>query len=223
MSNLKHIAIVMDGNGRWATEKGLNRLKGHQKGVEVVDDITTYCRDINLPMLTLYAFSEENWERPKEEVNGLMQLLADFMINKREKMLKNNIHFNPIGNLKKLPDFVLDILYQLEEETKPNSKMDLNIALSYSGKQDIVFAAKKMVENNIEITEENFSKHLLTNDVDLLIRTGGDIRISNFLLWQIAYAELYFEKKYWPDFTPADLQHIIDIFSQRERRFGKIN
>ncbi len=219
----------MDGNGRWAQKNGFPRTDGHKKGASVVHEIVTHCRKIGIKALTLYAFSEENWGRPKEEISILMELLLEFMVKERVTMLDNGIHFNPIGTLEKLPDFLKNTLFDLEKETSINAVMELNIALSYSGRQDILNAIKNIIsQNNFDtysITEDFFSQKLSTfnsGDVDLLIRTGGDFRISNFLLWESAYAELFFEQKLWPEFTADDLDRIINNFSQRDRRFGLI-
>jgi len=227
---INHLAIIMDGNGRWAKEQNLKRVEGHKKGADVVRDIVTHVRKLNIKALTLYAFSEENWGRPKTEVSTLMKLLVEFMISERKTLLKNNIHFHPIGNLNKLPPFVKPLLKKLDKDTKKDSVMELNLALSYSGRSDLVHAVKNIVSMNIDpkdITEdvitENLSTHNFGNDVDLLIRTGGDNRISNFLLWELSYAELFFEKSYWPDFTPNKLDSILNDFYKRDRRFGLIS
>ena len=227
-NSLKHLAIIMDGNGRWATQKGLKRVEGHKKGAEVVRDIVTHVRKLNIKSLTLYAFSEENWGRPKSEIASLMKLLTEFMISERKTLLENQIHFHPIGNIEKLPSFVKPLLKNLEKETQKNSVMTLNLALSYSGRSDIINALKKITSLNISqdlINEDLFERYLSTygsGDVDLLIRTGGDKRISNFLLWELSYAELYFEKSYWPDFNSEKLDKIIKDFKTRDRRFGLI-
>jgi len=228
-NQIKHLAIIMDGNGRWAEEQGLKRVKGHKKGADVVRDIVTHARKLNIKSLTLYAFSEENWGRPKNEVSTLMTLLVDFMKSEKKLLLNNNIHFHPIGNIEKLPLFVKPILKKLDKDTKKDAVMELNLALSYSGRSDLVNAVKKIVKSNIETKDisedtitQNLSTHNFGNDVDLLIRTGGDQRISNFLLWELSYAELFFEKSYWPDFTPEKLDEILDNFQNRDRRFGLI-
>ena len=222
-----HLAIIMDGNGRWATALDLERTEGHKAGAEIVTDIVTHCRKIGINYLTLYAFSEENWGRPKEEVNLLMELLFDFVIEKRKILLDNNIHFHPIGDLEKLPSFLKDSLFQLEKDTQKNSKMVLNLALSYSSRKDILRVIKNFKDSGLELNEKNLTKMLYTGnfgeDVDLLIRTGGEKRISNFLLWEISYAELFFEKSYWPDFTPKLLDSILFNFKDRKRRYGLIN
>lgn len=226
-----HIAIIMDGNGRWANERGLKRIEGHRRGGEVVDDITTYAREIGIKYLTLYAFSTENWHRDPEEVSFLMQLLADFLRDKREKIMKNDIRLNAIGNISDLPDFVKERLYSLMEESSNNSSMVLTLALSYGSRSEIINAVKTLVRDYSEakikvddITEEKFSETLYTKgmpDPDILLRTGGEKRVSNFLLYQISYAELIFVEKKWPDFTPADLEDSIIEFQNRQRRFGR--
>jgi len=226
---IKHLAIIMDGNGRWAKNLGFKRAKGHKKGAEVVRDIITHVRKLGIKSLTLYAFSEENWGRPKTEVSTLMSLLVDFMKSEKALLLENKIHFHPIGNLEKLPVFVKPILKKLDKDTKENAVMELNLALSYSGRSDLVNAVKNIVNSKIDsknITEETITQNLSTynfgNDVDLLIRTGGDNRISNFLLWELSYAELFFEKSYWPDFTAKKLDEILNDFYKRDRRFGLV-
>ena len=226
---LNHLAIIMDGNGRWATNKNLKRIEGHKNGADVVRNIVTHVRKLGIKNLTLYAFSEENWGRPKTEISALMKLLLDFIISERKTLIDNQIHFHPIGNIDKLPSFVRPLVKKLDIDTKDNALMELNLALSYSGRSDLVNAIKKIIKNNIppqNITENTITEHLSTfnhgNDVDLLIRTGGDHRISNFLLWELSYAELYFEKSYWPDFTTDKLDKILKDFYQRDRRFGLI-
>jgi len=228
-NQIKHLAIIMDGNGRWAKNLGLKRVEGHKKGADVVRDIVTHVRKLGIKSLTLYAFSEENWGRPKTEVSTLMSLLIDFMKSEKKLLLNNNIHFHPIGNLEKLPLLVKPIMNKLDKDTKKGSVMELNLALSYSGRSDIVSAVKKIVKSNIsekKITEDTITENLSTynfgNDVDLLIRTGGDYRISNFLLWELSYAELHFEKSCWPDFTTQKLDEILNDFHKRDRRFGLV-
>ncbi len=230
LQQINHLAVIMDGNGRWAKNKGLKRVEGHKKGANVVRDIVTHVRKLNIKNLTLYAFSEENWGRPKTEVSTLMKLLVEFMTSERKTLLENNIHFHPIGNLDKLPPFVKPLLKKLDRDTKNNSVMELNLALSYSGRSDLVNAVKNIVNSGIKpdkITEDTITENLSTynfgNDVDLLIRTGGDKRISNFLLWELSYAELFFENLYWPDFTPDRLDEILNDFYKRDRRFGLVS
>ncbi|MCX7943905.1 MAG: isoprenyl transferase [Deltaproteobacteria bacterium] len=226
-----HIAIIMDGNGRWANERGLKRIEGHKKGGDVVDDITTYARQLGIKYLTLYAFSTENWQRDPEEVSFLMQLLADFLREKREKILNNNIRLNAIGNIDDLPQLVKERLIAVMNESSKNSEMVLTLALSYGSRSEIVNAVKSILRDSSqgkisvdELTEQRFSDYLYTKgmpDPDILLRTGGEKRISNFLLYQISYSELIFVEKKWPDFTPSDLEEAIIEFQRRQRRFGR--
>ena len=227
----KHTAIIMDGNGRWAEQKGMPRIFGHQNGVTAVRRIVESASKFNIKYLTLFTFSVENWDRPRSEVDTLMGLLVQTLKDQFEDMFKNNIKLNAIGDLDTLPGEVREELYTIIESTKDNSGMTLTLALSYGGKQEIFKAVKEIsekVKNDI-ICLDNFddsviNDHLYTSnlpDVDLLIRTSGEKRISNFLLWQIAYAELYFTDVYWPDFTEEDLEKAIVEYQNRERRFGK--
>lgn len=221
---MKHIAIIMDGNGRWAKDKGHSRLEGHRQGVLVAEEIITTVREWKIPYLTLYAFSDENWRRPKEEVDALMILLKEFLSSRQEKMIKNGIRFETIGDIAKLPDAVQATIQETKAVTKNGKEMTLILALSYGAKNEILRAIEKLPTAHAKLEEADFAKLLDTKDFpdpDLLIRTGGEFRISNFLLWQAAYAELYFTKTMWPDFTPADLKKAIGEFGQRERRFGK--
>ncbi len=227
----KHTAIIMDGNGRWAEQKGMPRIFGHQNGVTAVRKIVEAASKFNIKYLTLFTFSVENWDRPTSEVDTLMGLLVQTLKDEFEDMFKNNIKLNAIGDLDSLPNEVREELYTIIESTKGNTGMTLTLALSYGGKQEIFKAVKEIsekVKNDI-ICLDNFddsviNDHLYTSDlpdVDLLIRTSGEKRISNFLLWQIAYAELYFTDVYWPDFTEEDLEKAIVEYQNRERRFGK--
>ena len=227
----KHTAIIMDGNGRWAEQKGMSRIFGHQNGVAAVKKIVEAANKFNIKYLTLFTFSIENWDRPQSEVDTLMSLLVQTLKEEFEDIFRNNIKLNAIGELDTLPDNVRDELYSIIQSTKNNSGMTLTLALSYGGKQEIFKAVKEIsdkVKNDI-ICLDNFddsliNDHLYTRDlpdVDLLIRTSGEQRISNFLLWQIAYAELYFTDIYWPDFTEEDLEKAIVEYQNRERRFGK--
>jgi len=227
----KHTAIIMDGNGRWAEQKGMPRIFGHQNGVTAVRRIVESASKFNIKYLTLFTFSVENWDRPRSEVDTLMGLLVQTLKDQFEDMFKNNIKLNAIGDLDTLPGEVREELYTIIESTKDNTGMTLTLALSYGGKQEIFKAVKEIsekVKNDI-ICLDNFddsviNDHLYTSnlpDVDLLIRTSGEKRISNFLLWQIAYAELYFTDVYWPDFTEEDLEKAIVEYQNRERRFGK--
>ena len=226
-----HIAIIMDGNGRWAKEKGFRRVFGHENGTKSVRTTVESCAELGVKHLTLYAFSTENWKRPKLEVKTLMQLLISSLKKEIGTLQKNNIQLNAIGDLKTLPEKVYKELLHVIDETKENSRMVLTLALSYGSRDELVNAMKLIsdkVKNNIisveSIDETLINQHLYTQnlpDVDLLIRTSGEKRISNFLLWQIAYAELYFTDVYWPDFTNEHLYEAIVNYQKRERRFGK--
>ena len=227
----KHVAIIMDGNGRWAKQKGLIRTIGHEKGSTAVREVVEASAEIGIENLTLYAFSTENWKRPKFEVDTLMKLLVSSLKKEIQKLHDNNIKLNAIGNLKLLPKKVLAELTDVIERTKNNSRMTLTLALSYGSREEIVNAMKEIgekVKNNIisheKIDETIINEHLYTRnlpDVDLLIRTSGEQRISNFLLWQIAYAELYFTEVLWPDFSKEELYVALHSYQNRERRFGK--
>ena len=219
----QHIAIIMDGNGRWANERGKERSYGHQAGVEAVRRITSECTRLGVKFLTLYTFSTENWGRPADEVAALMGLVLSSLED--EIFMKNNVRFRVIGDRKRLPDAVQQKLRETEEHTAQNDAMTMVVALSYSSRWEITEAVRQIVsEGQQDITEETISQHLTTNfmpDPDLLIRTGGELRISNYLLWQIAYSELYFCNTYWPDFDEAALHKAIESYQQRQRRSGK--
>ena len=227
----RHIAIIMDGNGRWAQQKGYNRIYGHNKGVKSVREIVEEALNLNIPYLTLYAFSVDNWNRPKNEIGTLMDLLVNSLKSEFEKLIENNIRLNTIGNIKSLPKRVQEEVNNVTNKTKSNDKMVLTIALSYGAREEIENVikniAKEVKNNTISIENVDHSiinKHLYTQnlpDVDLLIRTSGEQRISNFLLWQIAYAELYFTDVYWPDFGKKDFYKALFNYQKRERRFGK--
>ena len=226
-----HIAIIMDGNGRWAKAKGKNRLFGHRNGVKAVQKTVEESTRLGVKHLTLYAFSTENWKRPQKEINTLMNLLVKSLKKELEQMLQNDIRLNTIGNLSKLPLSVQEELNQTIEKTKKNSRMTLTLALNYGGKEELTHAFREIafkVKNNIispeNVDETIINKHLYTQnlpDVDLLIRTSGEQRISNFLLWKIAYAELYFLDILWPEFNETHLHLAIHNYQNRERRFGK--
>ena len=229
----KHIAIIMDGNGRWANEKGQDRLFGHVSGVESVRETVKTGIELGLSYLTLYAFSTENWKRPKEEVDGIMDLLITSIANEIEEFNKNGVRLLTIGEINDLPKQCAKSLNNAIELTKENSKLTLILALNYSSKWEINQALKKIAiavkKDDIaisEITEELIHQHLYTNsipDPELLIRTGGEYRISNFLLWQIAYSELYFTEIQWPDFRRENLVLAIIEYQNRERRFGMLS
>lgn len=226
-----HLAIIMDGNGRWASDKGKKRIFGHRNGVKAVQKVVEEAAELKIKHLTLFAFSTENWKRPREEIGVLMKLLVSSLKSEFEKLLKNRIKLNVIGNIDQLPKIVQDELNYVINKTKNNSKMTLTLALSYGGREEIVSTFIKLaskVKNNIispeKIDQSIINEHLYTHnlpDVDLLIRTSGEKRISNFLLWQIAYAELYFSKVLWPDFTKKHLHKALTSYQKRERRFGK--
>ena len=221
----QHIAIIMDGNGRWAMERGKERSYGHQAGVEAVRRITAECTRMGVKFLTLYTFSTENWNRPADEISALMGLVLTSLED--ELLMKHNVRFRVIGDMKRLPENVQQKLRQTEMRTAANTTMTMVVALSYSSRWEITNAVRLMAEEGIkpeDINEESISKHLTTNfmpDPDLLIRTGGELRISNYLLWQIAYSELYFCDTYWPDFSEEDLHEAIASYQKRQRRFGK--
>lgn len=225
----KSIAIIMDGNGRWATERGKDRSYGHQAGVDTVRRITSECTRLGVKYLTLYTFSTENWNRPQTEIHALMGLVLTSLED--EIFMKNNVRFRVIGDVERLPKEVQDKLHETEEHTKGNTAMTMVVALSYSARWEITKAVRDITrewkENGRpveDITEDVVSQHLETAfmpDPDLLIRTGGECRISNYLLWQIAYTELYFTPVYWPDFTEDDLHKAIESYEKRQRRFGK--
>jgi len=227
----KHLAIIMDGNGRWAKKQGLLRAIGHESGTKSVKTIVQACAKLGIENLTLYAFSTENWNRPKLEVEILMKILVNSLKKELETMQKNNIKLNSIGSLENLPKSVQKELLDVIEKTKNNTRMTLTLALSYGSREEILNTVKKIsnkVKNNIisvdAIDESIFNSHLYTHnlpDVDLVIRTSGEHRISNFLLWQIAYAEFYFTDVLWPDFSEQHLYEAIISYQKRERRFGK--
>ena len=227
-----HLAIIMDGNGRWAKKRLMNRVMGHERGANVVRDIVRTTRELGIGVLTLYAFSTENWQRPKTEVAALMSILKNFLRSEQQDMVANNIRFNVIGQAKRLPEDVQKQIELTKALTHNNSGMILNLALSYGGRDEITRMvrqiAREVQAGRIavdDISPEMISDHLYTKgmpDPDLLIRTSGEMRISNFLLWQIAYAEIFVTETLWPDFTKEELIEILKNFQGRERRFGKV-
>ena len=220
-----HIAIIMDGNGRWAKERGLNRTAGHEEGAKTVRKITQYCSDIGIKYLTLYAFSTENWERPKLEVEFLMKLLERYLKKELDVYLKNNIRFKAIGDLSRFSKSLQKTIFETQEKTANGLGLTQVLALNYGSKDEIIRAVKKLNEQNLEVTEENLESCLDTagmGDVDVLIRTSGEVRLSNYLLWQNAYAEMFFTQSFWADFNDSELDDILSDFSKRERRFGGI-
>jgi len=226
----KHIAIIMDGNGRWAQKRSLNRIAGHRIGIKRAKEAIRSCRELGIHALTLYAFSTENWSRPKREIKALMTLLKQFVRAEGKELVQKNIRLNIIGNIEDLPEDVREVLGEFVHKTKNNTGMILNVALSYSGRIEIIQAVKKIIGDVKQgkltirqINEDMFSHYLFTSgvpDPDLLIRTSGELRISNFLLWQMAYTEIYVTDILWPDFTKENLLSAIVDYQRRERRFG---
>lgn len=224
-----HIAIIMDGNGRWAKARGMNRSMGHQQGVVAVREITTACSNLGVKFLTLYTFSTENWNRPADEVAALMSLILTSL--EEELFMNNNVRLRIIGDLSRVPEVVRESILGLQERTSVNTGMTMVIALSYSSRWEITNTVRQLADEvkqgklqPEDITEQTISSHLTTNfmpDPDLLIRTGGEVRLSNYLLWQCAYTEFYFCDTFWPDFHEADLCKAIEWFQNRERRYGK--
>ncbi len=217
-----HIAIIMDGNGRWAQLQGLKRAKGHEAGAEVVREVTKYCANHKeIERLTLYAFSTENWKRPKLEVEFLMKLLDRYLQKELATYMEYNIRFEPVGDLSGFSRPLLGTIKMVQEKTKHNMGLVQSLALNYGAKDELVRAVNSLVDNNKEVTEESLNSALdCSMPVDLLIRTGGDHRLSNYLLWQVAYAELFFINTLWPDFSTYELETIIHQFTTIERRFG---
>ena len=221
----KHVAIIMDGNGRWAKERGLNRTAGHEEGAKTVRKITSYCSDIGIKYLTLYAFSTENWERPKLEVEFLMKLLDRYLKKELSVYLENNIKFKAIGDISRFSKTLQNTIYETQNKTASCTGLTQVLALNYGSKDEIIRAIKKLNESNLEVNEQNLESCLDTagmGDVDILIRTSGEVRLSNYLLWQNAYAEMFFTQTYWPDFNESELDDILSDFNKRERRFGGI-
>ncbi len=228
----RHIAIIMDGNGRWAKKRGLPRVLGHREGMTALHRTLEEAARLDIPFLTVYAFSTENWQRPAQEVSYLMGLIEEYMKKEIKELERNNIQVKILGSLSPLPEKAQDALRQATERTSSNTGTTLSVALNYGGRTELVMAARRLAQAVLagelapeEITEEIFAAQLETRqmpDPDLLIRTGGEKRISNFLLWQLAYTELYVTPKLWPEFTAADLQEAIGDYKRRTRRFGKI-
>jgi len=227
----RHMAIIMDGNGRWAQEHGLPRVEGHRQGAKAVREVVRAAREVGLRALTLYAFSAQNWQRPVEEVATLMQLLRDYVIEERDEIMDNDIRLIAIGDVDRLPPFAKEPLDALMNDSAGNRGMTLCLALSYGGRESIVAAARAMAEavadgrlSPEDVTEERLTSQLQTSglpQLDLLVRTSGEERLSNFLLWEAAYAELYFTDTYWPAFGKAELYLALESFRGRERRFGR--
>ena len=232
-SNLPyHVAVIMDGNGRWAKKRLMNRINGHEKGADTVRMVIRTAREIGIRILTLFAFSTENWQRPKAEVKALMELLSRFLATEKKEMLDNQIRLNAIGQIERLPRSVQSILHETMSATQKNNGMLLNLSLSYGGRAELVRMAQSIAAEAVagkldpqSVTEDTVKYHLYTRDMqdpDLLIRTGGEMRVSNFLLWQIAYTELVITETLWPDFTREDFLQSILEYQSRERRFGRV-
>ena len=224
MNPCKHVAIIMDGNGRWGLQKKKNRNHGHKKGLETVEKIIAETIKQKIKYLTLYAFSTENWKRPKKEINFLFNLLQNFLINRLDELHKKNIKLKIIG-VKNFSPKLNKLLIKSEKKTLNNNKLQINLALNYGSKFELIDAFKKLVKSKKKLNEKNINKYLQTKDIpdpDLLIRTGDTKRLSNFLLWQLAYSEIFFEKKLWPDFTEKDYSNIIKKFRNIKRNYGNI-
>lgn len=220
-----HIAIIMDGNGRWAKKRGMPRTYGHKAGADTLRKILTYCGELGVKYLTVYAFSTENWKRAKEEVDALMFLFKTYLKNEKKLLMKNNVKFLVSGRTEGVSQDLLAEINRLEEATKGNTRITLNIAFNYGGRAELVDAIKEIIKHDEkEITEEIVEKYLYNQlpDPELLIRTSGEMRISNFLLWQIAYSEIYVTETYWPDFDRDELIKAIESYQKRERRFGGV-
>ena len=225
MNQVKHVAIIMDGNGRWGIKNKKSRNLGHRQGLKTVEMVIQETIKNKIKFLTLYAFSTENWKRPKIEIRFLLNLLESFLKENINKLHKNNIRLEAIGNLSKFPNKIQNLLATSQEKTKKNTKLQLNLALNYGSKHEIIRAIKLIKKKNYEVNEKILNKFLYTfgiPDPDILIRTGDTCRLSNFLLWQLAYTELFFVKKMWPDFTKNDYKKILSKFKTTRRNFGKI-
>ena len=222
MNKLNHIAFIMDGNGRWGKRRNKSRNYGHLKGVEIVKKIVAKSIKLKIPVISFYVFSSENWKRPKNEISYLFTLIKNYFLNEIDRVTSQGIKINIIGNLNKLPKDIRKILYKTINSTKNNKTITVNLAINYGSKNEIIMALKKIKKN---ISIKNIEKNLYTKDIpdpDILIRTGGHQRLSNFMLWQLAYSELFFISKLWPDFNPNDLEKVIKKYRKRKRNFGAI-
>ena len=222
MNKLNHIAFIMDGNGRWGKKRNKSRNYGHLKGVEIVKKIVAKSIKLKIPVISFYVFSSENWKRPKNEISYLFTLIKNYFLNEIDRVTSQGIKINIIGNLNKLPKEIRKILYKTINSTKNNKTITVNLAINYGSKNEIIMALKKTKKN---INIKNIEKNLYTKDIpdpDILIRTGGHQRLSNFMLWQLAYSELFFISKLWPDFNPNDLEKVIKKYRKRKRNFGAI-
>ena len=225
MNPVKHVAIIMDGNGRWGIKHKNSRNAGHRAGLNTVESIIDECLKINIKYLTLYTFSTENWKRPKKEINFLFNLLQNFLINKIDNLIKRNIKIKFIGEINKLPIKLKKTIKNSELKTSKNSSLQINVALNYGSKSELINSMKNIRKKKIKINENNIDNNLFTKNIidpDILIRTGNTQRLSNFMLWQLAYTEIFFEKKLWPDFKSDDFKKILNKFKLIKRNFGSI-
>lgn len=223
MNNLNHLAIIMDGNGRWAKNQGLLRSFGHKAGAKTIEKLAKVCIEEKISSLSLFAFSTENWKRPKEEVDFIFKLLKEYLVSELNNFIENKIRFVSFGDISILDENTKNLILEFEEKTKDNSRLIFNLGINYGGKDELLRAFKKLKNSNEEINEENLTKYLdIKEDVDLLIRTGGHFRISNFLLWQCAYAEFVFTPTFFPDFSDIELRKIINDFRICKRNFGGV-
>ena len=225
MKPVKHVAIIMDGNGRWGIKKKKNRNYGHKKGLEIVQNIVKKCLEKKIKYLTLFTFSTENWRRPQKEINFLFSLLQNFLKEKIHKIHNQNIRLKFIGEKKNLNKDLLKSILNAEKFTSLNKKLQINVALNYGSKNEIINSIKKLKRKNLKITEKNFQSNLFTKNIpdpEILIRTGNTNRLSNFMLWQLAYSEIFFEKKLWPDFKNTDFDRILKLYSKITRKFGNV-
>ena len=225
MNPVKHVAIIMDGNGRWGIKHKNSRNAGHRAGLKSVEFIVNECLKMNIKYLTLYTFSTENWKRPKKEINFLFNLLESFLTNKIDNLIKKNVKLNFIGEINKLPKKLKKIIKNSESKTSKNLSLQVNIALNYGSKNELINSVKSINKKKIKINENNIDKNLFTRNIvdpDILIRTGNTQRLSNFMLWQLAYTEIFFEKKLWPEFNSSDFKKILNKFKLIKRNFGSI-
>ena len=225
MSDINHVAIIMDGNGRWGLKRYKSRKFGHEKGIKTVEKIIEACIKKKIKYLTLYTFSTENWKRPKHEINFLFKLLGEYLKNNLEVLVKNNLKLNILGDISKFPKNLKQSLNKVMKQSAKNKKMQINLALNYGSKDEILRSIKLIIKKKIRPSTKNFEKYLYTKNIpdpDILIRTGNTNRLSNFLLWQLAYSEIFFEKKLWPDFNENDYNRILNKFKKTKRNYGNI-
>ena len=225
MNPVNHVAIIMDGNGRWGLKQKNSRNAGHRAGLDSIESIINECLRIKIKYLTLYTFSTENWKRPKKEINFLFNLLEKFLNNKIQNLIEKNIKLKFVGELNRLPNKLKKLIKTSELKTSKNSSLEVNIALNYGSKSELINSIKTVLKKKIKINEKNINKYLYTSDIaepDILIRTGNTHRLSNFMLWQIAYTEIFFEKKLWPDFTVNDFKKVLSKFKSIQRNYGSI-